>query len=88
MRRYRKHRSATMDAMIGANIREARLSRGVSQTDLADALGMLPSQLSRVEQGRQVISVWLVVMVALELEIPYWRLIGGQVSSPGRPEDI
>lgn len=45
-----------MDHIIGQRIKALRLSKGLSQTDLADALHISQPTLQRIEQGES--SVW------------------------------
>lgn len=88
MGHYHRFRSAEVDQIIGGNIREARHFVGASQSWLADQLEMDPSQLSRIERGRQAITVWLLLEVARLLDVPYVRLVGGGDLGVDRPEDI
>jgi transcriptional regulator with XRE-family HTH domain len=45
-------RSATsVDKLVGRNIRKARLARGLSQTALADKLGITFQQVQKYEKG-------------------------------------
>ena len=42
---------------LGANIRTARQAAGIRQNALPAALGLWPTQLSRMERGEQLIGV-------------------------------
>ncbi|WP_370335312.1 helix-turn-helix domain-containing protein [Parvularcula marina] len=46
-----KKRSATMDRLIGQNIRQARQKLGMTQADLAQKLGISFQQLQKYENG-------------------------------------
>src|SRR4051812_2515307 len=50
-------------AHIGRNVREARKSAGLTQADLADAVGMTRSSIANLEAGRQRIPVHLLVWI-------------------------
>lgn len=84
----RRFRSAEMDAAVGERMAAWRRERGVDQGNMAEWLAMSPSQLSRFEHGRHVITLWLVMEVATLLDIPYQALIEGGMGRPQRPEDI
>ncbi len=45
-----------IDAQIGAKIREARITRELSQEKLADAIGVSPSQVQKIESGANRVS--------------------------------
>jgi transcriptional regulator with XRE-family HTH domain len=44
-------------ATFGANLKAARLKMGLTQTELAEAAGLLQQYVSRVEQGRQNVTL-------------------------------
>lgn len=50
-------------------IRAARKERGVSQRDLARALGMAQSTLSRIERGERRVSVDRLIAIARALGV-------------------
>jgi transcriptional regulator with XRE-family HTH domain len=53
-----KRRAPTdLDRFIGQRIREGRLSAGISQTDLADMLGVSYQQIQKYEAGDNRIAV-------------------------------
>ncbi|MFF9867070.1 helix-turn-helix domain-containing protein [Streptomyces sp. NPDC013953] len=59
---------------IGAVIRQARVSQGRSQADVAQALGYHQSRVSRLESGRGTGDVRLLREIARALDIPLARL--------------
>ncbi|MGA4863889.1 helix-turn-helix domain-containing protein [Streptomyces lavendulocolor] len=59
---------------IGAVIRQARVSQGRSQADVAQALGYHQSKVSRLENGRGTGDVRLLREIARALDIPLGRL--------------
>jgi transcriptional regulator with XRE-family HTH domain len=50
-------------AHIGQKVREARKGYGLTQVDLADAVGMTRSSIANLEAGRQRIPVHLLVWI-------------------------
>jgi transcriptional regulator with XRE-family HTH domain len=60
-----------------ASLREAR---GLSQTELAEKLGMHPSALSRIETGDRKVSAYEIVALAEALEVDTDELLKEQVT--------
>ncbi len=54
---------------FGEFIRNGRVSKKVSQNDLAEALGINQSYLSRIEQGARNIDLELAVKICSYLEL-------------------
>jgi transcriptional regulator with XRE-family HTH domain len=69
---------------IGQNIYHARLQRSVSQEQLSMATGILQPNLSRIEKGKQDITVSTLVRIALSLNMKPSQLLG---ESPALPEE-
>lgn len=65
----------TVEAAFGRRIREARTQRGWSQSRLAEALDLDPSNISRLESGRSRLSLGQAVQVASALGIGLDTLI-------------
>ena len=59
-----------IDIMVGARVRAARITKGVSQTALADALGLTFQQVQKYERGANRISASKLVEIARSLEVP------------------
>jgi transcriptional regulator with XRE-family HTH domain len=57
---------AMSDEAMGRRLREVRLARGFSQTDVAEVLGVSPAYLSLIETGKRPLQLPLLVQ-ALEL---------------------
>jgi transcriptional regulator with XRE-family HTH domain len=51
--------------LIGRRIKTSRMSRGVSQLELAEAIGMSQTNLSNVESGRTASTI----QVLLKMEV-------------------
>ena len=55
-------------ARLGASIREARLERGLTQSALAESLGTSQSAVARIEQGRQNLSMEMLMKISTALD--------------------
>ena len=60
---------------IGKNIRHLRKSAGLSQIDLAVAVGIDRSYLSEIENGRRNFTIMLLQNLATVLEVPMEDLL-------------
>lgn len=76
----------TMDDETGERIKEARGARGISQADLAGAVGVSNSYLSHIEAGRRPVSQALRSQIATALGIEPTQLDHGVPSD--RKEDL
>lgn len=56
-----------VDEYIGAKIRERRLARGLTQAELAGALGVIRSSVANIEAGRQTLSAQRLAITAAML---------------------
>lgn len=68
--------SATTERTIGAQIRERRESRGLTLTSVAEAIGVTPSLLSQVENGKAQPSLNTLRGVAEHLHLSVDALLG------------
>lgn len=64
--------------MVGARIRAKRLAAGLSQQQLADAVGMTQASISRIEADKQMLRVSDLYAIARILSTPPLELIGAQ----------
>jgi transcriptional regulator with XRE-family HTH domain len=55
--------------LIGKNIRRIRKSKKISQSKIGDFLGTKKSAISRIENGKQNVSIFSLIMIADYLEI-------------------
>lgn len=62
-------------------LRTIRERSGLSQTDLADAVGVDRSTISRLEAGERNAAPWLVDHLATALKCPIPALINGKTTS-------
>lgn len=65
-----------IDVEVGRRIRLIRKTRGMSQTQLADAAGVTFQQLQKYERGTNRVSASKLVQVATHLGIPASQLLG------------
>jgi transcriptional regulator with XRE-family HTH domain len=70
-------RADASDAIVGHNIRLHRLARGMSQNDLARALGVSFQQVQKYEKGANRVGAGRLVRVAVALGVPVMTLLKG-----------
>lgn len=68
---------ASLQEMLGANVRAARAERGWTQEVLADRTDLSTVQISRIELGRREIRLGTLIRVIDGLEITPDRLLAG-----------
>jgi transcriptional regulator with XRE-family HTH domain len=66
----RKRRAGAEDIEIGRKIRALRLDRGLSQTNLADGIGLTFQQVQKYEKGTNRVSAGRLHRIAELLNIP------------------
>ncbi len=71
---------AEVDAVIARCIRKERIAAGLRQTDLAEAIGVSPATVSRLESGKSPATFADVVRIAIQLGRP----LEAFVKPPGR----
>lgn len=77
-----------MAAEMGARIGEARRLRGRSRRWLADAAGVDPDTVRRIEMGRQEPrSSTTTMMIVKALDVDHEQILGGFEWVPGTPRD-
>jgi len=84
-------RSATnLDRVVGRNIRLCRQAKGLSQSDLAEKLGITFQQIQKYEKGVNRVGAGRLFQIAAILAVPISSLFeegGGAASEPGSPLD-
>jgi len=87
-----------VDVAVGARVRIRRRTLGLSQTELANSLGVTFQQVQKYERGTNRISASMLVKVAAKLETTVAALVGEdeiapvdtaiyiQLATPGAPE--
>lgn len=71
----------TADVHVGQNIRELRQSKGLTQAQLAEAIGVSPTFISRVERGEKSMSLQKLQCVAKYFRVSCDALIDGPGSN-------
>ncbi|PVM93662.1 helix-turn-helix domain-containing protein [Caulobacter endophyticus] len=78
--------SQTLDRHVGALLRGHRRAKGVSQEDLAAAIGLTFQQIQKYECGENRISVSKLVEMARALQVPVMAFFAGLETDRG--EDL
>ena len=73
----RKRRAGAEDVEIGRKIRALRLERGLSQSGLADGIGLTFQQVQKYEKGANRVSAGRLQQIADMLEVPVTFFYGG-----------
>jgi transcriptional regulator with XRE-family HTH domain len=81
----RRRKTDPLEAGIGRRLKELRQSRGVTQVELAEQLGIKQSVLSECEQGQVRLHGALVVRLARALKVSADQLLGLEPLSDKRP---
>lgn len=74
---------------VGLRIGEIRRSRGLTQEDAAERLGMLTPNYARIEQGRQNVTLDTIVRIAVALDVAvvsFFRKPRRRQAKRGRPK--
>ena len=74
-----------VDIAVGARIRIRRRWLGLSQTELADALGITFQQVQKYEHGRNRVAASMLVRAAAKLQTTVAALIGEDGQAPVEP---
>jgi transcriptional regulator with XRE-family HTH domain len=87
----RKRRAGAEDVEIGRKIRALRLERGLSQSNLADGIGLTFQQVQKYEKGMNRVSAGRLQRIADMLNIPVMFFYGGMGArakkrEPGDPD--
>ena len=77
-------RVTDLDRWIGARLRELRMSRGLTQRQMANALGVAYQQLHKVEVGRNRISAGNLWQAMSALGVEPNEFFCGLEAGPGR----
>lgn len=75
-RRLGPKRVTPEDGAIGVRVRSLRMERGLSQTALADAMGVTFQQVQKYEKGSNRISGSRIGQIAAALEVPPSAILG------------
>src|SRR6202142_3600299 len=75
-----------IDKHVGSRLRMRRLMLGMSQTDVADALGLTFQQLQKYEKGSNRISASRLQHLSQILQVPVPFFFEGAPAAPGIPQ--
>ena len=77
-------KSGPLDAMVGARIRMLRVNRGVSQTALAERIGVSFQQVQKYERGANRVGASRLSQIASVLDVSVGELFeSSRAGSPG-----
>lgn len=62
-------------SVVGSNIKEARMRKRVTQTELGNKLGLTRSSIANVEAGRQRVQLHGIVQIATALQVDLGNLV-------------
>lgn len=72
-----RHRATDIDHAVARNIRAQRISRGLSQEELAEVLEVKFQQLQKYEYGKDRIRASQLFLISRVLDVPIARLFDG-----------
>lgn len=75
--------TAQMDCAIGSRIRAIRILRGLSQTQLADVLGITFQQIQKYEKGTNRVAASTLVMISEALKVSPLEILGIETNGVG-----
>ena len=77
-------KSGPLDAMVGARIRMLRVNRGISQTVLAERIGVTFQQVQKYEQGADRVGASRLAQIASVLDVSVGEFFeSSRVGPPG-----
>ena len=77
-------KSGPLDEMVGARVRMLRVSRGISQTALAERIGVTFQQVQKYEQGANRVGASRLAQIASVLDVSVGEFFGSsRVGPPG-----
>ncbi len=83
----RKRRAGAEDVEIGRKIRALRLERGLSQSNLADGIGLTFQQVQKYEKGMNRVSAGRLQRIADMLNIPVIFFFGGSAAARAKKRE-
>ncbi len=88
MPRIRSQTPDPTDLHVGARVRAERVRRGLSQSALANAIGVTFQQVQKYERGANRISASMLLRIANSLDVRVAELFPGREASAGRGVEI
>jgi transcriptional regulator with XRE-family HTH domain len=83
----KKRRAGPEDVEIGRKIRLLRLERGLSQSDLAKAIGLTFQQVQKYEKGANRVSAGRLQQIADFFKVSIMFFFGGMGAKPKRKDE-
>jgi transcriptional regulator with XRE-family HTH domain len=86
-----KRSAGPVDATVGQSIRVHRLAKGLTQTDLAEKIGLTFQQVQKYEKGANRVGAGRLMQIAEALDVPLIALFegvqhtGGKITQAGSP---
>jgi transcriptional regulator with XRE-family HTH domain len=77
-------RATATDVAVGQRIRQFRKATGISQTELADQVGVTFQQVQKYENGKNRVGAGRLIQIADALDIPITAFFDGVAPSPKR----
>ncbi len=77
-----KNRSSRIAHLLGAQVREHRQMRGLTQSQLAERVGVETETISRLERGSALPSLLKIEELAAALDVSVAALVGGSSTLP------
>ena len=74
--KYELHGEGLVDATYGAKIKELRIKNGLTQSVVAEALGVTPGYISNVENNRTAMSLRMLIYYARLTGVSLDALVG------------
>jgi transcriptional regulator with XRE-family HTH domain len=74
-----------IDIHVGAKVKTRRLMLGLSQEELASAIGLTFQQVQKYERGTNRISVSRLVDICRALKVPFAYFLDGSVAAGRKP---
>ncbi|MEA2880644.1 MAG: hypothetical protein QOF14_5840 [Hyphomicrobiales bacterium] len=81
-----KRRADANDAIVGHHIRAHRLAKHMSQSALADRIGVTFQQVQKYEKGLNRVGAGRLVRVAAAIDVPVMTLLAGLSATEQKPE--
>ena len=77
------------DEKIGKNIRQYRISNGMTQKQLAERIGISPETLGKCERGQYGITLLMIIKLTSVFKIPADYLLFGRIRYlKNKPDDL
>lgn len=77
----------SVDKIVGRNIRIQRLAKGLSQTELANALGVTFQQVQKYEKGTNRVGSGRLLLISKALGVPLLDLFEGSKLPASKSDD-